>query len=229
MVSTTSGTTNFGLDVDDIIEQALDPLGGEFTSGMDAVKARRLLNLILIQLQNKNIPLNKIGDTGLDLAAHDLDYTLDSGVVDVLACNLSGPDTDFDVPLIRYSQEEYQDIPNKLLEQARPTLFTTIRGRDTVEIRFWPVPDNSNCIAKMLVSRKVEDITAAYQKVDLSTRYLPLLVKWLTYELSLSKQGFPEQDKVRLKQEYQECIPDTFDEDKERVDFTVIPGGVSGF
>ena len=57
MAAVTSNQTLFSLDVDDIIEHALLPLGGEHQSGIQAEQNRRTLNLLLIKLQNKNIPL----------------------------------------------------------------------------------------------------------------------------------------------------------------------------
>ena len=80
----------------------------------------------------------------------------------------------------------------------------------------------------MVVVKKIEDITAAYQRVDLSTRYLPLLVKWLAYELSLNRIGVPDNVKDRLKAEYKEAYTDVVEEDRERTDFIVLPGGISG-
>jgi sec-independent protein translocase protein TatC len=82
--------------------------------------------------------------------------------------------------------------------------------------------------ASILVSKRVEDITAAYQKVDLPYRYYPLLIKWLSYELSLTRQGIGEEIKTRLKMDLAELLNDTFEEDRERTDMILVPGGVSG-
>lgn len=229
MVTNTSGTTAFTMDVDDIIEQALDPLGGEHTSGIDALKARRVLNLILIQMQNKNIPLNKLDFAEQVLNPTEASYILDASISDVLKCSISYLNTGVptDLPIQRYSLKEYQDIPNKEQSQ-RPNTFTTQRFNNAVTLTFWPVPDNlTTYTAKMLVSKRIEDITASYQKVDLPYRYLPLLIKWLTYDLSVSKQGIPEDLRQRLEKDYKEYLPDTFEEDRERTDFVVRPGGLS--
>jgi hypothetical protein len=80
----------------------------------------------------------------------------------------------------------------------------------------------------MLVSKRIEDITASYQKLDLSYRYLPLVKKWLAYELARTRQGVPADIKAELRQAYLEAMPDTFDEDRERVDTIIIPGGIRG-
>jgi hypothetical protein len=226
MVSTTSGTTAFYLDVADIVEQALEPLGGEHTSGVDAAKARRVLNLILLQLQNKNIPLNKLDFVNQALSDGTATYTLAASISDVLECNIEKDD--LSLPIQRRSLREYQQFPDKTQEESRPSLFITERGNSTVDVTFWPIPDNDDCVAKLLVIKKIEDVSAAYQRVDLPARYLPLLIKWLTYELALTKPNIPADKLAILKAEYLDAMPDTFEEDRERTDWTLIPGGISG-
>lgn len=218
MTSTTSGTSSFSLDVDELIDQAKLGLGGEHVSAVDSVNARRTLNLLLIQLQNKNIPISKLRIDTLALTQGTTSYTVTSDVVDVLTCSIKLSGTE--IPITRYGIKEYNNIPRKDT-QNRPNLYTVQRLDDQVNILFWPVPNNNNYSASMVNSIKIQDINAAYQKVDLSTRYLPLLVKWLTYDLACITVGIPEEIKNRAEKDYKECMTDTFDEDRERSDFIV--------
>lgn len=227
MVATTSGTNTFTMDVDDILDEALQPLGGEYTSGLDARKARRTLNLLLIELQNKEIPLHKIATEDLTLTAEDASYVLPAAIMDVLKVNIKTLDTDNESPLERYSLKQFHDIPTKL-QESRPSIFTTERLKDAVTLKFWPTPDEAYETV-LLVTKKIEDVTAAYQKVDVPSRYYPLLVKCLSYALSAHRQGLDPLITARLKADRDEVLKDTFEEDKERVDFTIIPGGISGF
>lgn len=227
MASTTSGTTTFDLDVNEIIEQALEPLGGEHQSGIESAKARRTLNLVLIQLQNKNIPLSKLDFIDEALTVDVATLSLDNDVVDVLECSLLKDGEDVAIPLTRKGLREYQLIPSKDTS-ARPNLYTVERGASNLTLTFWPVPNAATYTAKLLVVKRIEDITASYQKVNLPYRYLPLLIKWLSYELSLHRQGIGEEVRTRLKNEVLEAMPDVFDADLERVDFVVTPGGISG-
>ena len=215
------------MDVEEIIEQALEPLGGEHTSGVDASKARRALNLVLIQLQNKNIPLHKIDFLDQALTTDDPDYLLSASVVDILECNIEDSDEDRSIPISRIGLKEYQKQPIKD-QSGRPQYFVTERNTAGVTVTFWPVPEDGTYTAKMLVTKRIEDVTASYQRVDLPYRYYPLLVKWLSYELSLTKQGIPDTLRDRLKREYLEAMPDTFEEDRERVDFIFTPYIPSG-
>lgn len=226
MVSTTSGTSSFSLDVDEVIEQAIEPLGGEHQTGIDVEKARRTLNLVLIMLQNKEIPLSKLAYVTQVLTATTASYTLNTNIIDVLACSINDGTTDLEIN--RYSIQEYQDLPIKTTS-GRPNTFLVQRNRDALDMTFWPVPDSvATYTAKMLVSQKIEDVTASYQKVDINTRYLPLLIAWLSYELAKGKVGIDENTKNRLKNDYMELLPDTFEEDRERTDIVLVPGGISG-
>ena len=226
MPSTTSGTTAFSMDVEKLIDQALQPSGGETVSGLEASKARTVLNLLLIQLQNKNIPISKIDIIEQALISGTVTYTLATSVNDVLAVTLEKAD-DVDLTLNRCGVKEYHKITNKTTT-GRPNRFMTERLNSAVDVTFWPVPDASTYTAKLLVQLKIEDITAAYQRVDLPTRYLPLLVKWLAYELAINRIGVPDTVKDRLKSEYIEVYKDTMDEDRERTDWILTPGGISG-
>jgi hypothetical protein len=228
MTSTTSGTTNFTLDVDELIEQALEPVGGEWSGGDEQSRARRTLNLILIKLQNKRVPLHKIDDVSVTLNATDQEYTLPAAVSDVLEGTLKTTSEGTEKPLERWGLREWHDIPKKT-QPGPPSLFVVERKADTVNVKFWPKPDqDSTWTAELQVIKRIEDITASYQKVDLPYRYYPLLVAWLSYDLSMTRQGVDELTKNRLKNELNEILTDTFDEDGERTDFYIRPGGISG-
>ena len=226
MVSTTSGTNTFNLDIDEIIEQALDPIGGEITSGDEARKARVKLNLILIELQNKNIPLSKLDTISLTITEDTSQYSLDSSVIDILEMSIKKNTDDFYIPIERWGVRDFQQIPNKSTKE-RPTIWSTERLRDNVDLNLWPIP-NGSYTGNLLVSKRVEDITASYQKIDLSYRYLPLLVKWLSYEMAISRPNIDKDLIVMLKNRRDEVMPDSFDEDRERVNQKVVIGGISG-
>jgi len=215
------------MDVNELIDQALLPSGGEHVSGIEASKARKVLNLLLIQLQNKNIPLSKIDFVDQVLETDEPTYTLDGSISDVLEVTIEKSTEATDLSIGRIGTKEYHRIVKKD-QTGRPNRFMTERFDETVDITFWPVPDADTYTAHMMVVKKIEDITAAYQRVDLSTRYLPLLVKWLAYELSLNRIGVPDNVKDRLKAEYKEAYTDVVEEDRERTDFIVLPGGISG-
>jgi len=155
MPSSTSGTTDFFLDVDDIIEQAFEPLGGEHTSGEEAQKARRILNLILIELQNKGVPINKLDFLTQALTEDQTEYNLDPTIVDVFELNLLRDGTE--TPLTRYTLREFHQIPIKSTK-TRPSVWTIERNSNDVQLKLWPTPDNSTDTVELMVYKKLEDI-----------------------------------------------------------------------
>ena len=225
MPSTTSGTTTFSLDVDEIIDEAISQLGGEFSSGIEMQKARRTLNLILIELQNKNVPLFKISTTTQVVTSGDSTYSLSAGVSDVLTMNIKRDDTE--TPLLRYGVKEWNKIADKT-QSGKPTTFMIERGVSGITVNLWPVPENSTDTLVIRTIQRIEDVTASYQKLDVPYRFYPLIIKWLRYELSLTRQGIPLDIRQELKMKLDECMLDTFEEDRERVNFTIYPGGLSG-
>jgi len=229
MTSTTSGTSTFSLDVDDIIESALEPFGEEYVSGVDSLRARRNLNLLLIELQNKGIPLNKLDTTTLPLLQDTKEYTLDGSFSDVITATLKTVSTGIERDIERYSREKYH---NKIVDKDQsgvPTVYMVNRDKDACKVSVWQVPEESSEYSlELLCSRKIEDVTASFQKLDISYRYLPLIVSWLAYKFSLNKPEFPEPSKQRLKAEYMEIMLDTFEEDRERTDTLITPGGIYG-
>lgn len=227
---TTSGTTSFTLQVDDIIEDACSVVGGEWQSAVETAKARRKLNLVLLQLSNKNIPLNKLEIVTTTLVAGQQDYVFDNSYQDILTVTISVPNSSPQsfLPIQRYGIEKFNAIPNQG-QQNRPNTFTTKRLNTTLVMSVWPIPDNVGTYqARMVVAKRIEDINASYQEIDLNTRYLPLVIAWLAYELAKGRMGVDENVKNRLKSDLSELMVDTFDEDLERADFIVTPGGISG-
>ena len=52
-----SGTYNFNLDIDEVIQEASEMIGGEDTLGHEPASARRSVNLMLKDWQNRGILL----------------------------------------------------------------------------------------------------------------------------------------------------------------------------
>jgi hypothetical protein len=127
----------------------------------------------------------------------------------------------------RYSLSEFHKIPVKD-QSGRSTVFTVQRENSDTKVSLWPLPDNSTDTIEAMVYKKIEDVTASYQKVDVSSRYLPLLTKWLSYELSLKRPNVDANLRMELKSNYLEALEDVKGEDRERTDMIIKPGGISG-
>ena len=141
---TTSGTTTFNMPIDEIIQKAYERLGGEHTTGYDAITARQTLNLLMIDLQNRNIPLGNVKEHRMTLVQGQASYQLPNTVIDVLDAYLQRTENTQvnDYEMIRESLFEYNDITNKLTE-SRPTRFVIHKQRDNPLLYLYPTPPNS--------------------------------------------------------------------------------------
>ena len=80
----TSGTYSFSMDIDEVIEEAMEMIGGEATLGNEPKSARRSINLLLQDWQNRGIQLWTVGTTTVTVTTSVTSYTLGGENVDVL-------------------------------------------------------------------------------------------------------------------------------------------------
>ena len=90
----TSGTYNFSMDIDEVIQEAMEMIGGEQTLGHDPKSARRSINLLLQDWQNRGVLLWSADTTTVTVSTSVTAYELTSSTIDVLEAvvNLSSTD-----------------------------------------------------------------------------------------------------------------------------------------
>ena len=108
---TTSGSTNFELDVSDYIEEAFERCGLEVRTGYDLKTAKRSLNLLFADWANRGLNQWTITQRTQTVTASDGDYNLGADVIDVLSMVVRRSSTDFS--MTRISRDEYLSIPIK--------------------------------------------------------------------------------------------------------------------
>ena len=216
----TSGTYSFSMDIDEVIQEAMEMIGGEATLGEEPRSARRSINLLLQDWQNRGIQLWTIGTTAVTVTTSVTSYTLGAENIDVLEAvvNRSG----IDLQLERISMEEYMKVPRKG-QTGRPTQFAVRRGRDTATVYLWPVPENSTDIIKFEVVSYIQDVTRSSQTADVSRRFLPCLTAGTAYFMSMKRHGVDPGRIQMLKQEYEERLMRAQEEDKERASMYIRP------
>ena len=72
----TSGTYTFNLDLGDIMEEAYERCNIEMRSGFDYRTARRSLNLLMLEWQNRGLSLWTVKDTRFALTPGPGSYAL---------------------------------------------------------------------------------------------------------------------------------------------------------
>ena len=216
-----SGTYNFNLDIDEVIQEATEMIGGEDTLGHEPASARRSINLMLKDWQNRGILLWSTNTTLVTVITSTTTYALSDSTLDALEVILRRDNTD--IQLQRISFEEYQIVPNKT-QIGRPTQFTVKRDRDNPTIYLWPIPENSTDILNIEGIRELEDVNkSAGQNADMPKRFLPPLTCGLSYYLSMKTPG-TEPDRIgMLKSNYEQLLKTAMEEDRERAKLFLRP------
>jgi len=217
----TSGTFNFNLDIDEVIQEATEMIGGEQTLGHTPASARRSINLMLKDWQNRGILLWSTYTTLVTVITSTTTYALSDSTLDALEVVLRRDGTD--VQLQRISFEEYQLVPNKT-QTGRSTQFTIKRDRDNPTIFLWPIPENTTDILNIEGVRELEDVDrSAEQNADMPKRFLPPLTCGLSYYLSMKTPG-TEADRIgMLKSNYEQLLQTAMEEDRERANLFLRP------
>ena len=218
---TTSGTYNFSMDIDEVIQEASEMIGGEQTLGNEPKSARRSINLLLQDWQNRGVLLWTANTTAVTVSASVTAYALTSSTIDALEVVVNRDNTD--IQLERISMEEYLKIPRKG-QTGRPTQYTIRRDRTNPTLYVWPVPENSTDVLKIEQVRYLQDVNkSAVQTADISRRSLPCLTTGLAYYMAVKRPGVEGGRIQFLKQEYEELLSRAMDEDKERANLHIVP------
>ncbi len=222
---TTSGTTAFDMDFTEIAEEAWERAGSEMRSGYDLRTARRSMNLLTIEWQNRGINMWTIDSGSLSLTNGTGQYTLPADTIDLLeqvvrtgAGNVS---TQSDLTISRISVSTFASIPNKLTT-GRPVQVWVERLRDAPRINIWPVPDSNDYTFVYWRMRRVEDAGSGVQTADMNFRFFPCLVAGLAYYIALKVPDLmPRVD--MLKAVYEEQFQLAAGEDREKASVRFVP------
>jgi len=120
---TTTGTTSFDLDFTEIAEEAWERAGREMRSGYDLRTARRSMNLMTIEWQNRGINMWTIEPGSFSMVQGQFCYPLPVDTIDLMEQQIrtgaNNYSTQSDLNITRISMSTYATIPNKIT-QARP-------------------------------------------------------------------------------------------------------------
>jgi hypothetical protein len=227
---TTSNTYDFNLEFTEIAEEAWERAGREMRSGYDLRTARRSMNLMTIEWQNRGINMWTIDEGSINLVQGVAEYDLPADTIDLLehvvrtgAGNVS---TQADLSITRISVSTYATIPNKL-QQARPIQVWVRRLRDEPKIVVWPVPDqgteaNPYYIFKYWRMRRIQDAGAGSQTPDANFRFLPALTAGLAYHIAMKVPELAPRIPM-LKTAYDEQFDLAAGEDREKAAIRFVP------
>jgi len=229
---TTTGTSTFNMNLNDIVEEAFERCGAELRTGYDLRTARRSLNLLTIEWANKGINLWTIEQGSIPMVQGQITYTLPVDTIDLLEHTIRTQTgiQQTDINITRISVDTYSTIPNKNA-QGRPIQVwinrqsgaTTPTGIQYPNINVWPAPDQNNYYTFVYWRlRRIQDAGNGVETQDIPFRFLPALIAGLAYHLSVKLPNAAERTGM-LKQMYDEQWQLAQDEDREKAALRIAP------
>ena len=215
----TSGTTDFNLSIDDLVEEAFERCGMRNTSGYQLNSARRSLNLLFLDWANRGLNLWTIEQGTYTLTQGTNEITLPSDTVNVLEAvirqNIQG--TNSDIYIERISREDWLNVPDKST-QSRPAQFYVQRA-NTPKVFFYPVADQTYTFVYYRI-RRIQDAGGYTNTTDINFRFLPCIASGLAYQLALK---FAPDRLTALKAIYEEDFNRAALEDRDTASVQFVP------
>ena len=230
---TTSGTTGFNLNLNELVEEAFERCGAELRTGYDLRTARRSLNLLTIEWANRGINLWTIEQGQIAMVQGQIVYDLPVDTIDLLdhVIRTQTGQGQTDINISRISIDTYSTIPNKNA-QGRPIQVWINRQSGATEpvsgvaypqINVWPAPEQSDYYTFVYWRlRRIQDAGSGITTQDIPFRFLPCMVAGLAYHLSKKIPGALERTQM-LKAEYEELWEQAADEDREKAALRIAP------
>jgi hypothetical protein len=240
---TTSGTTAFNLNLNELVEEAFERCGAELRTGYDLRTARRSLNLLAIEWANRGINLWTIEQGSIPMVQGQITYALPIDTIDLLdhVVRTQTGQGQTDINISRISIDTYSTIPNKNAQGrpiqvwinrqsgatypagGRPEGTNPSTGVDHPSINVWPAPEQSNYYTFVYWRlRRIQDAGNGVTTQDIPFRFLPCMVAGLAFHLSKKIPGALDRSQM-LKMEYEELWQQAADEDREKASLRIAP------
>ena len=220
-----SGTTEFDLNIDEVIDEAYERCGLSTQSGYDLKRARRNLNLLFSEWGNRGIHLWKVALNEIALVNGQPNYTTPASVSDVLeafvsSTNAAGNNVNTqDVSLTKIDRSAYAALPNKYAT-GQPSQYYVDR-QITPIIYLYQAPNLSTYTTLKYYSiNRIEDAAAYGNTPDTPFRFLPCMVSGLAYYISFMKAA---EKTDMLKLAYEDEMKRALDEDGSRTSLYISP------
>jgi hypothetical protein len=236
---TTTGTTSFNLDLNNLVEEAFERCGLELRTGYDMRTARRSLNLLTIEWANRGINLWTIEQGQIAMVQGQIIYDLPVDTIDLLdhVIRTQTGVNQTDINISRISVDTYSTIPNKnaqgrpiqvwINRQSGATVPDGLLPPGTVvqnpQINVWPAPDQDNFYTFVYWRlKRIQDAGNGINTQDIPFRMLPCLVAGLAYYLSMKlPEALPRVEMLKMSYEEQWALASS--EDREKASLRIAP------
>jgi hypothetical protein len=213
-------------DMPEIFEEAFERAGLEMRTGYDLKTARRSLNLLTLEWQNRGLNLFTIESGTISVSAGTATYTLPSDTIDIIEHQIrTGSGTSqVDTALQRISVATYAQQTNKNTE-GRPTQIYVQRLPTETKVTLWPVPDSTTTYTIFYYRLKgIDGLSSGVGSTVTAVppRFVPCLVAGLAYYIAMKKPDVAARVPA-LKQEYEFQFELAAGEDEETASIRFVP------
>lgn len=153
--------------------------------------AKDLLQSILDELQTEGVFARSVSLISVQLTAGTYIYDLPDTVFDLIedGAYISPSETDptkasSELPVMQRDRETWQGLSAKSAT-SRPTIFWCDRVANPIQVRLWPIPDESGII-RFQAHRLLADVTDGNATVDLERFWQQYLIWELGHQLAIS-------------------------------------------
>lgn len=221
----TSGTTDFTMDFTDVAEEAWERAGREMRSGYDLRTARRSMNLLCIEWQNRGLNLWTIDEGTIPLLSNVSNYALPADTIDllehVIRTGAGNANLQSDLTITRINVNAYSTIPNKL-STGRPIQVWIDRQVGNPQINVWPVPNTDEYTFVYWRMRRIQDAGNGAETPDMPFRFLNALVAGLAYYIAMKVPELRANAPL-LQAEYERQFTLAAEEDRQKTPFRAVP------
>lgn len=215
----------------ELFEEAYERAGLEMRSGYDLKTARRSLNIMTLEWQNRGLNLFTIEAGTLPLTAGTATYTLPADTIDIIEHQLrTGSGTSqLDTYIERMSVSTYSQQGSKNT-QGRPSQIYVQRNATDVTVTLWPVPDSTTSYTLSYYRLKGIDGLAAGiggATETIPPRFVPALVAGLAYYIAMKKPEVADRV-IPLQSEYEKQFKMAADQDQDRSTLRLVPFALGG-
>ena len=215
----TSGTTDFDLSIDRLIERAYARCNTQVRTGYELSAARDNLNLLFSEWGNRGIHLWKVKNHTQSLTAGTTEYTAPADASDVLEVVFRSSDGLTDTSMTKISRSEYENLPNKQ-STGTPSQYYVRRELSAVKIKLYLTPDTTGTIINYFYVGRIEAAGACTNTADAPYRFLPCLVSGLAYYTS---QEIAPQLSQELERRYEAELQRALTEDSQSTSVNIVP------
>jgi hypothetical protein len=191
-------------DLPELFEEAFERAGLQMRTGYDLKTARRSLNLLTLEWQNRGLNLWTIDAGTQALTAGTATYSMPADTIDLIEHQIrTGTGTSqVDTNLERISVSSYAQQSAKNTE-GRPSQIYIDRQATVVNVTLWPVPDVSTYTLSYYRLVGIDGVSSGIGTVaDVPPRFIPCLVTGLAYYIAMKKPEVAARV-APLKQEYE--------------------------